>query len=226
MESVKTTFQIVQDSLSNFFTTTAEFLPSLFGALIILIIGWIIAKMIKWAVLRVLKAIKFNNLTGKLGINDYLSKGGINTTGAGLIASLVYWIIMLSVLNTFFNSLGLEVVSTLLNSVILYIPNIIVGCILLVVGMYLAEFVSGFVVATLKAGSFDNSNAETLGKVAHTVVMFFVAAMVLSQLGIGKEIVQSVVQIVLGGLGLAVAIAFGFGGRDWAGHIVNKYFPK
>ena len=226
MDSVKTTFQIVEESLSNFFTTTAQFLPTLFGALLILVLGWLIAKMIKWAVHRILKTIGFNDLTGRLGINNYLAKGGIKTTGAGLIASLVYWIIMLSVLNTFFNSLGLEVVSTLLNSVILYIPNIIVGCILLVIGMYLAEFVSGFVVAALKSGNFDGSNAETLGRVAYGAVMFFVVAMVFSQLGIGKEIVESIVQIVLGGLGLAVAIAFGFGGRDWAAHIVNTYFPK
>jgi len=145
----------------------------------------------------------------------------LKTGASGIIAKLGYWIVMLTVLILFFNTLGLESVSGLLQDVIKFIPNIIVACILLIVGMYLAEFVSGLVVAALKGGDFDNPNF--VGRIAYGAVMFFTVAIVMNQLGIAEDLVNNVVGIILGGLGLATAIAFGLGGRDWAGRVINKY---
>ena len=213
--------KIVEQSLSNFFDSAASFLPTLIGALVILIIGWIIAKIIKWTVLKLLKTVGFDNLTNRIGINTYLSKGGIQKSSSELIAALVYWIIMLSILTAFFNTLGLEVVSNLLSSVILFLPKVIVACVLLVVGMYLAEFVSGLVVGALKSG--DVANAELFGNIANGVIMFFVFSFVLHELGIGKEIIETVVGIVLGALGLALSLSFGLGGREWAANTIHKY---
>jgi len=136
---------IIQDSLGEFFNSFAAALPRLVSGVILLVIGWIIAKIIKWGVLKLLRLIKFDNITERVGINNFLSKGGLKSTGSSLLANLFYWIIMLSIWMAFFNALGLEVVSDLLNRVILFIPNIIVACVLIVVGMYLAEFVSGLV---------------------------------------------------------------------------------
>ncbi len=215
---------IIETSLSNFFTTVGEFGPRLISALIILIIGWIVAKLIKWAVMKVLNTIGFDGITEKVGINSFLMKGGIKQTSSGLIATLFYWIIMLSIWLAFFNTLGLEVVSNLLNDVIQFIPNIIVACLLLVVGMYLAEFVSGIVVGTLKAGDYENT--DLMGRIAYGAVTFFTVAIALNQLGIGQGIIQSVVNILLGGLGLGLALAFGLGGREWAADMINKHLRK
>lgn len=221
---MNTKIDILRDSLSAFFTKAAEFLPSFLGALIILLIGWVIAKVVKWSVAKILKALKFDSIIEKAGVDKFLVKGGIEKSGSKLMANLFYWIIMLTVLVTFFSTLGLDVVSNLLNSVILYIPNIIISCVLLVVGMYLAKFVSTLVVAALKNGNVEN--AETFGKVAQGAVMFFVGAIVLTQLGIGEAIITTIVQMTLGGLALALAIAFGFGARDWAGGVVNNFVGK
>lgn len=217
-------FELVQSSLTNFFAKVGEYAPTLVGALILLILGYIIAKIVKWGILKLLKAVNFNGLTENVGINDFLRKGNIKKTSSGLVASLFYWIIMFTVLVTFFNNLGLEVVSDLLNKVILFIPNIIVACILLVVGMYLANFVRTIVEAALKNGNV--ANAEFYGKIARGGVLFFTFAIVLTQLNIGEDIVNTIVQIVLGAFGIALAIAFGFGGRDWAAGVVNKYLTK
>lgn len=212
---------IVQQALINFFNTAAAFMPKLIGALIILIIGWILAKIVKWAAARILKAVRFDALTDRLGINSFLKKGGMTQSSAGVLSSLVYWVIMLAVLNVFFNSLGLEVVSNLLNDVILYIPNILVGCLLLVVGMYLAEFVSGLVVGALRGAGFEN--AELMGNITNYAIMFFVVSIVLTQLGIAEDIIETIVGIVLGALGLALSLAFGLGGREWAAKVLDKY---
>ncbi len=214
----------IQKSLQNTFGKIGDFLPTLLSALVILIIGWIIAKMIKWALLKVLRAVKIDTVADNVGINGYLTKGGIKKNASGLIATLGYWTIMFTVLTMFFNTLGLDVVSNLLTEVISYIPNIIVACLLLIVGMYLAEFVSGLVVGALKGGDFENP--DMVGRIAYGAVMFFTIAIVLDQLGIGQNIVNTVVTVIMSGAGLAFAIAFGLGGKDWAAGIMNKYLRK
>ena len=213
--------ELVENSLTNFFEKIAGFAPALIGALFVLIIGWIIAKLLKWAVQKVLKTIGFDGITDKIGINSFLVKGGIKKTSSQLISSLFYWVIMLSVWLMFFDTLGLEVVSNLLTEVVKFIPNILIACLLLVVGMYLAEFVSGIVVGTLKGGDYENP--EFLGKIAYGAVTFFTIAMALSQLGIGQDLINSAVNIILGALGVGLALAFGLGGKDWASDMIDKY---
>ena len=211
----------IQEAFQGTINKVGDFLPNLISAIVIFLIGWIIARSIRWALLKVLRAVKFDNLADNVGINGYLQKGGIKGGSSGVIAKLGYWIIMFTVLILVFNTLGLTVVSDLLQDVIKFIPNIIVACILLIVGMYLAEFVSGLVVAALKTGDFDNPNL--VGRIAYGAVMFFTVAIVMNQLNIAEDLVNNVVGIILGGLGLATAIAFGLGGRDWAGRLINKY---
>ncbi len=214
----------IQASLTETFGNLGTFASKLVGALIILLIGWIIAKIIKWAVYKILKTVKFDTLADKVGVNSYLKKGGIKRTSSGLLSTLVYWIVMFTTLTLFFDALGLQVVTDLFKSVINYIPNVLIGCILLIVGMYLAEFVSGIAVAALKTGDFENP--ELIGRIAYGAVMFFVVAIVLDQLGIGSNIVNTVVTVVTSGLGLALAIAFGLGGKDWAAGVINRNLKK
>ena len=214
----------IQTSLTQAFGNMGAFATKLVGALIILLIGYIIAKVIKWAVYKVLKVVKFDTIADKVGINGYLAKGGIKKTASGLISTLIYWIVMFTTLTLFFDALGLTVVTDLLKSVINYIPNVLVGCVLLIVGMYLAEFVSGVAVAALRSGDFENP--EMIGRIAYGAVMFFVVAIVMDQLGIGSNIINTIVTVVTSGLGLALAIAFGLGGREWAADVINKNLRK
>jgi hypothetical protein len=214
----------IKGSLTGTFNSIGDFLPTLLSAVVLLIIGWIIAKIVKGVLSRVLKAVKFNDLADKVGVNGFLAKGGMKHRASSLVATLGYWIVMFTTLVTFFNTLGLEVVSDLLTDVIKYIPNIIIGCLLLVVGMYLAEFVSGLVVGALKGGGYDN--AEMVGRISYGAVMFFAIAIVLEQLGIGGDIVNTVVTVIMSGAGLALALAFGLGGREWAGNLINKTFKS
>ncbi len=214
----------IAKSLQNMFSRIGDILPTLISALIILILGWLIAKVIKWLLLKLLRAINVDTLADKVGVNDYLVKGGVKKKTSGLLATLGYWIVMFTMLTMFFNTLGLDVVSNLLTDVVHYLPNIIVACLLLIVGMYLAEFVSSLVVAALKGGDFDSPHV--VGKIAYTAVLFFTVALVLDQLNIGGDIIRNVVTVIMSGAGLAFAIAFGLGGKDWAASLLNKYLRK
>ena len=210
----------IQGALTSTFTTAGEFIPKLIGAIIIFLIGWIVAKILRTVINKVLKAIKFDDVADSIGINGALAKGGLKMRASGMLATLVYWIVMFVTWGLVFDGLGLTVVSNLLSDVVQYIPNVIVACILLVVGTYLAQFVSGLVSASLKASGF--AKEELVTKVAYGGVMFFTVVLALNQLGIGDGILDKVVSIVLGGLGLGLAIAFGLGGKDWAARMIEK----
>jgi len=210
----------LKNSLSTTFDSVAAFLPKLIGALIILLIGWFVAKAIRWALYKVLKAVKFNDIADKVGINGRLQTAGLKSDAAGLMAKLGYWMVMFTVLILFFDALGLGVVSELLRDVIGYLPKLLVGCILLIVGMYLADFVKDLVKAALKSGSFDNPNL--VANIAYGAVMFLTVSIVLNQLQIGGDIINTIVTAVLGGLSIAVAIAFGLGGREYAARTIKK----
>lgn len=210
----------ITSALQETFNSVGEFLPKLIGALAIWIIGGFIARGIRWAVQKILKTVKFDDIADKVGINSKLTQGGVKGGASGLLAKMAYWIIMLTVYIMAFNALGLEVVSDLLTSVIQFIPKIIVACILLVVGMFLADFVRDLVKGALKTGSFDNPNL--VANIAYYAVMFLAVTMAINTVGIGGDIVNTLVTAVFGALSLGLAIAFGLGGRDAAAKTINK----
>ena len=222
---MKSTLQIAQDALYNFFIQVSAFVPKLVGALIILIIGYFIARSLRWTAQKALAFLKVDTLFDHSGVNNLLAKTGMNLSATKLIADMIYWIIMLAVWVMFFNSLGLEVISNLINQVILFIPNLIVACLIIAVGMYLGDFVEKIVTATLNTMG-QGENSGTLASIAKGGVVFLTATIALTQLGIGGNVISTVVQSVFGGLALAFGIAFGMGGKDWAGGVVNKYLGK
>ena len=212
--------QAFENALGGTFSTVGNFLPKLVSAIIILIIGYIIAKIVGGIVVRVLRAIKFNSVADKVGINSTLAKSGLKSDASGLLGKMGFWMVMFTTLILFFNNLGLTAVSDLLQQAVAFIPKLLVGCILLIIGMYAANFLKDLVIATLKGGGFQSPNL--VGNITYGAVMFLVVSMVLNQIGIGGDIVNTLVTSVLGGLSIATAIAFGLGGKDWAASMIKK----
>lgn len=212
--------EVLQDSYQTFFDQLAVFFPKLIGALLILIVGWIIAKLIKAGSIRLLKLIKLDTVTEKAKIDQFLKEGGTQKSAIEIIGALIYWLIMLVVILAGFNTLGLEVASELFNQIILYIPNVIVAVIVLIFGVYLASFVAQVVVTYLKNVGIHNT--EMLGKLTQAAIILFVASLALTQLNIGQELVTNAFLLLFGAICLALALAFGLGGRDWAARLINK----
>lgn len=216
--------EVFVQSYNTFFQHMAAFLPSLIGAILILIIGWIIAKIFRAIIVKFLKLIRFNVVTEKARVDQFLADGGVKSTSIDIIGSLFYWLIMLIVILTAFNSLGLSAASELFNQVFLFIPNIIVAVLVLILGLFLANFISQALVTYLKNIEIDN--AESIGKLTNYAIIVFVFSIALSQLDIGRELISNAFLIVFGALCLALALAFGLGGREWAAGVVNKYFKN
>jgi hypothetical protein len=216
--------EILVQSYQSFFVKIASFLPAVLGALVLLIFGWIIAKIIRSISIKLLNLMRLNVVTEKAGIDKFLAEGGVKSTTVQIIGSLFYWLIMFIVILTALNSLGLSVASELFNQIFLFIPNIIVALLVLIFGFFLANIVSQFLVTYFR--NVEIENADSLGNIAKYSIMIFVVTISLTQLNIGGELLTNAFLILMSAVCLALAIAFGLGGKDWAGEVLNKYFKK
>ena len=215
---------VVTGAWNAFATKITAFLPELIGAIIIFVVGWIIARLVKLAVEKLLKLVRFDTATEKTGVRGFLKKGEIVKAPSEIVGSLVYWFIMILVIIASFDALGLPIVSDLLNTIFLYIPNVVAAIIVLVLGFLLGNLLAA--VIRTAASNAGLKNAEGLGKLSLYAIVFFSAAIALIQLGIGEEIVVSAFGIGFGAAALAMAIAFGLGGREVAAEYLKQWLEK
>ncbi|HEY9099617.1 MAG TPA: hypothetical protein VIN38_12165 [Thiobacillus sp.] len=211
-------------SLTSFWTQLASFVPQLLAAMVLLFIGWLIANLVRTGVLKLLDVLRFDSLSEKTGIEAFLKQGHLDVSLSRILAKLAYWIIIFIVVVTVANSLGLHLVADLFNKVVLYIPNIIVAILVLVFGILVARFINRMVFAYLN--NIGVQGALTISTLAEYAVIIFVVFVALEQLAIGTTLLTAAFQIGFGALGLALALAFGLGGREWAAGVIKKLTDK
>jgi hypothetical protein len=207
-----------------FLVQVGAFMPRLGVALVILILGWLLAKAVRFAVGRGLRAINFQVLTDKAGVDRFLSNGGIASDSIGIVAGLAYWAALLIGLLVAFNSLGLDYATDLVRQVVLFVPKVFVALLVIAFGAYFARFVRDTVVAWLR--NVGGADADLLGALAQYAIVGFVVLIAVDQLDIGGTLVQTTFLIVLGGVVFALALAFGLGGRDRAAALLERWFPR
>ena len=211
---------LIVDPVREMLTRILAYLPVLLGALLILIVGWIVAKMIKWAVDAVLKTIRFDALADKAGISEVLRKGDLKTTPREMFSGLVYWLVIIMVLVMVVNALGLPKASDILSRLFAYVPQVIAALFVLVVAMFLANFVSGIV--RIAAANAKLPKPELLAGICRWAIIIFAATIALSQLGIAPLLVTTTFNIILGGVVLGLALAFGLGGKVTAAGYLDE----
>ncbi len=215
---------IVVEPVKAMLVRAATFLPTLIGIIVILIVGWIIAAVLKNVVVKLLKMIQFDTASEKSGLADVLRKGGIKNTLSELMGGLIYWVIMLLVFMAALNALGMTVVAGLLDKVILYIPNVIAAIFIISLGIFFASVIGSIVMTTcMNAGM---KQAKLMSQVTQTVIIIFAAIMTLEQLNIATTILNTTITVVLGAMGLAFALAVGLGSKDIAGKLMHDLVEK
>ena len=197
-----------------------EFFPRVLLAIVILIIGWLLAKALRFAAAKALRAINFNVLAEKAGIDDFIKQGGSALDTTDVLALLIYWLAILAALMIAFNSMGLSYVTDLVGRVLLFVPRVIVAVVILAFGAYLARFVGAAVATYCKNISLPD--APLLGRLAFWAILIFVVLVALDQLGLGDIIRQSFL-ILLGAIALALALAFGIGGQKRAAELLERW---
>ena len=211
-------------SLASFWTQLAGFIPQLLAALVLLFVGWLFANLVRTAVTKLLDLLRFDQLAERTGIEAFLKQGNLDVSLSRLLARLSYWIVIFVVIVTVANSLGLHMVADLFNKVVLYIPNIIVAILVLVFGVLVARFINRLVFAYLN--NIGVQGALTISTLAEYAVIIFVVFVALEQLAIGTQLLTAAFQIGFGAIGLAFALAFGLGGREWAAGVIKRLTEK
>ena len=215
---------VALDTMQTFWQQLIQFLPTFIAALVVLVAGWLLAKVVAYGVVKGLKLVNFSTLTDRAGIDKFLKQGGIKKTTIDIIGMLIYWLIMLATWLVAFNMLGLTVVSDLVSRLTQFIPHVIVAILILTIGLYFARFISESVVAYGKNVGMED--AEIMGRLTRYSIMVFVIIIALGQMNIGEAILYPAFLILFGGIVLALALAFGIGGQKWAAGQIEKYFTK
>lgn len=200
------------------------FIPRLLIAAAVLVVGWLVAKVVRFAVTRALRAINFPVLTERAGLDGFLRQGGMALDTTGVVGVLAYWVVILAALIVAFNGLGLSYVTDLLGRVVWFVPNIFVALLVLAFGAYFARFVAEAVRAYGR--NVGLRDASFFSRLAQYGILIFVVLIALDQVKVGGDIVRQSFLVILAGFVFAVALAFGLAGKDWAARRIDEWLPR
>ena len=224
MEDITTWSELFMNSLQSFGQKLMEAIPSILGAIFILLIGWLLAKLVASAVTRLLKLVKFDTLSEKIKFTDFLNRANVNITPSGLIGKFVYWILLLLVIITASDAMGWDAVSEEISKLIGYLPNLLIAIIFFVVGTYIASFVRDIIKGA--TSSLGISTGKLISTVVFYLLFIIVALTALDQAGVDTTIITSNLLMILGAILAAAAISYGFASKDVLANILASFFSR
>lgn len=210
------------DRLESMWAYMVSYLPQLLGAIVILIVGWIVAKLLESGTETILEKTRFDMAVDRGGVRAALARTGSKLDPSSLVARLVFWIVFLVAILMAANALGLTAVANMFERLVAYIPNVIVAVLIIVMGMVIGEFVKDLIMASV--GSL--SGVSPVAHVAKVAIMTLAVFMALDQLGIARNIVVTAFTLVLGAAALAAGLAFGLGNRELAGEYMRRWVER
>jgi hypothetical protein len=212
--------RFIDEPLKGFLDRIVAFLPNILTALLILIFGFLAGWLTKVILKKILVVLKLDNLAEKVGIRRILVKGGLHEPLSSLLAKITGGFIVLAFLVVALSTLNIEVIHRLIERLFNYLPNLFFAAVIIALGFVLGNFLGrATLIAAVNAGI---SMARATGNGVKYLVIFISISMALEQLGIGRDTVLISYAVVLSGVVLALAIAFGLGGRDAAKEFIER----
>jgi small-conductance mechanosensitive channel len=213
--NIKRSFQEGLDSL-------VGFLPNLLGCLLLLLIGFVVAKIVAAVVRKALDGLGLDKHLHESDAHTYVERvmpGASPTKGIGRV---VFWLVFVFFLTSAIGALKIPAVTTFMNQVLAYLPNVIVAIVIFV----LAGLVAGAVAAGVAKVMGDTPTGKVVATVVPALVMVIAMFMILDQLKIAESIVTIAFAATMGALALGLALAFGLGGRDVAARMLEDAYSK
>ncbi|HSI99456.1 MAG TPA: small-conductance mechanosensitive ion channel [Patescibacteria group bacterium] len=224
METVENWGDAVMVSATEAMQNLLGFLPALIGAILILIIGWIIAGVLAGLIEKGLKAVGFEKAAQSTGIAGFIENAGSGWTASKLVAEIVKWFIRLIAIQAAASILGLTQISQVINAILLWLPNLVVAIVIIVIGALIANFVAGIVRGSAAEMGFSTPNL--LANIARYAIIGFAAVAAFNQLGIAPTVVNTLFIGLVATLVLAFGLAFGLGGQQTAAQITQGWYEK
>lgn len=211
---------VVVGSLQNLWLGFAAFAPHLIGALVVLVVGLLVAAGLGAIVEKVFEAIKLDVFLSKLGLAPYFERAGLRLRGAHFLGRLVYWFIVVAFLLAVSDSLGLYALSDFLKSVLVYLPNVIAAVLIMLAAVVVGNFLKKLVTASVMSARLHA--AQFLGTLTWWAIVVFGLLTALVQLNIATSIINTLITGLIAMLALAGGLAFGLGGKEYAASLVMK----
>lgn len=210
---------VIVASLQQSWAAVANFVPLLVGAIVVFVVGWIVAVALGKVVEQVVRALRVDALLQKLEFERTLERGGVRLNSGAFVGGLVKWFLIIVFLLAAVNIIGLTQVSDFLTQVLFYLPNVVVAALILVIALKVAE-----VVERLARGSVEavGMRGAVVGVMARWAIWIFAVIAALLQLGVATVLLQTLVTGLVAMLALAFGLAFGLGGKDAASAFVEK----
>jgi small-conductance mechanosensitive channel len=212
------------ETLGTIVSDIVAWLPSLLGALLWLLLGWIVARLLQFILSNLLRRLGLDRVAERAGATQVLTNAGLNPSASYLIARVVYWLILLVFILAAAESLGLQGVVETLRAVIAYVPNILAAALILLLGSLIARLL-GDAVGALAVQS-GLSSGVIVGQAVRYILLIFVGILTLGQLGIQTTLLTTVIIVLITAIALSLALAFGIGSRDLARNIMAGMHAK
>ena len=211
---------VIVGSLQNLWIGFADFVPNLIAAIIVLIVGLIVAAGLGALVEKIFEGLRLDQFLEKLGLKPFFERAGLRLRASYFLGRLVYWFIVIAFLLAVAQTLGLYALATFLTSVVNYLPNVIAAVLIMLAALVLANFLRRIVVASVLSAKLRA--AQFLGSLMWWSVVVFGLLAALQQLNIAASIIQTLVTGFIAMLALAGGLAFGLGGKDYASHLIGR----
>ena len=221
---IETWSNVIIRSLQNLWLDVINFIPTLLGALIVFIIGLIVASALGTIVGKIVSVLKIDAGLKKLGIEKYFDRAGINLDSAKFFDRIVFWFLVIAFLLASTEILRFYALSDFLKEVLIYIPNIVIAVLILLAAVILANLLEKIVKGSVLSAKLHA--AKFLGALTWYSVFIFGALSALVQLNVATAIINTLITGLIAMLALAGGIAFGIGGKDYASHLIGKFRDK
>jgi len=216
--------QISLESLTTLGEQIMRILPGILAALLLLVVGWLLAKLLSRIIARLFRLLNFDKLAGRINELKWMQKTEYKIVPSKIIGKFVYWVILLLFIITATDTLGWSAVSQSFNQLITYLPQLFSAIIIFVVGFYLSNLIRDFIKTTLQ--SFEIASATVLGETAFYIIMIIVSITALEQAGVETSLLTSNITLIIGSFLLAFAVAFAISSREVFKNILSSYYGR
>ncbi len=216
--------RLIWEPVKDAFAKFREFAPNILAVLLIILLGFLLARILRGLLRRFLKAVRFDAWSDRMGLTAVMRKADMWRRPSEAAASLVFWFLVLGTVMAGLSALHLQVFDNLVARFILYLPRAFSALFILVFGYIIAAFFGRAVL--LAAVNSGYHYARLLAETVRLLLTVFVLAMALEQLQLAPGIVIAAFSIIFGGIILALAISFGVGGIDAARKMIERQEPN
>lgn len=224
MEKMNEWKDLTLESFKSMGNNIGTVVPNLLGALMILLGGWLITKLVLVILKKFLLLTKVDRFTEKVGAMDIFGNNEVKFKISAVILSFVKWIMLLGFMIVAADIMSWAIVSSEIGNLLRYLPKLFSAIVLFGIGLYIANFIKKTILGVF--GSFQLAGARIIGTVVFYIIMVFIAVTALNQAGIDTTIITNNITIILGSVLLALSIGFGLGSKDVIADLLKTFYAR